>query len=66
MTLCFHASTPQAFAEGFAQALSLDEAAAVRMRVRGRKSSWRFSEKVFREGWVGELEGLVGLTRVEG
>ncbi|KAH9834707.1 glycosyltransferase family 4 protein [Teratosphaeria destructans] len=62
----FHASTPQAFADGFAQALSLDEAAALRLRLRARESSWRFSEEVFRAGWLREMEALVRLTGMKG
>lgn len=32
------------------------------MRQRARKSSWRFSEQVFREAWTGQLEALVELA----
>lgn len=33
------------------------------MRVRARKSSWRFSEEVFREAWTGHLEELINLQQ---
>ncbi|CAK4027274.1 glycosyltransferase family 4 [Lecanosticta acicola] len=59
----FHASTPSEFAEGFAQALSLSEEEALAMRQRARKSSWRFSEKVFRDAWLSQLENLLSLVR---
>jgi alpha-1,2-mannosyltransferase len=41
--------------------LSLSEEEAFAMRQRARKSSWRFSERVFEEAWVRECAGLVGM-----
>lgn len=59
----FHASTPEEFADGFAQALSLSDDEIVAMRQRARKSSWRFSEKVFSDAWLGHLANLVALDQ---
>jgi alpha-1,2-mannosyltransferase len=61
----FHASTPDDFASGFAQALALKDEESYAMRCRARKSSWRFSEEVFIEAWTNELVELVGLTDEE-
>ena len=58
----FHASTPEQFAEGFAKALALSDDDALAMRLRARRSAQRFSEEVFSEAWVGELEKLVALA----
>lgn len=58
----FHATTPSEFAEAFHQALSLSPADALAMRQRARESSWRFSEKVFSDAWLGHLANLVELT----
>lgn len=33
------------------------------MRQRARKSSWRFSEKVFRDAWLIQLENLLALAK---
>ncbi|EME44550.1 glycosyltransferase family 4 protein [Dothistroma septosporum NZE10] len=57
----FHASTPEEFADAFARALSLSDDEVAAMRQRARKSSWRFSEQVFREAWLGYLADLVAL-----
>jgi alpha-1,2-mannosyltransferase len=61
----FHATTPEEFADGFAQALALKDEEAYAMRCRARKSSLRFSEEVFIEAWTKELVELVGLTGAE-
>ncbi|KAK5701662.1 asparagine-linked glycosylation protein [Elasticomyces elasticus] len=59
----FHATTPEEFAAGFAKALELSGDDAFAMRQRARKSSWRFSEKVFSDAWTSHLEQLVELAR---
>ncbi|KAI7334411.1 UDP-Glycosyltransferase/glycogen phosphorylase [Hortaea werneckii] len=59
----FHASTAQDFAAGFAQALSLGPEEKFAMRVRARESSWRFSERVFSEAWVKQVEGMVSVLK---
>jgi len=59
----FHASTVQQFADGFARALALNGEEALAMRKRARKSSWRFSEKVFSDAWLENLGHLVELRR---
>ncbi|TKA67781.1 GDP-Man:Man(3)GlcNAc(2)-PP-Dol alpha-1,2-mannosyltransferase, partial [Friedmanniomyces simplex] len=58
----FRATTPEEFAAGFAEALSLPGDEAFAMRQRARKSSWRFSEQVFSDAWTGHLEQLVELA----
>ena len=58
----FLATTPDDFAEGFAKALELGTNLAFAMRERARKSSWRFSEQVFSEAWIKQLERLVLLA----
>ena len=58
----FHATTPEQFAEGFAKALELSDEEAFAMRLRARKSSWRFSEQVFSEAWERHLDALVELA----
>jgi hypothetical protein len=32
------------------------------MRLRARKSSWRFSEEVFRDAWLEQLKYLIALA----
>lgn len=59
----FHASTPEEFAEGFAKALDLSPEETLAMRLRSRESAKRFSEEVFSEAWLKQLEGLVALER---
>ncbi|KAK0792316.1 asparagine-linked glycosylation protein [Friedmanniomyces endolithicus] len=58
----FRATTPEQFAAGFAEALSLPADEAFAMRQRARKSSWRFSEQVFNDAWTSHLEILVDLA----
>ncbi|EMC97593.1 glycosyltransferase family 4 protein [Baudoinia panamericana UAMH 10762] len=58
----FRATTEKEFADGFAKALSLSEEEAFTMRQRARKSSWRFSERVFSDAWTNQLEKLVELV----
>ncbi|KAK0867094.1 asparagine-linked glycosylation protein [Friedmanniomyces endolithicus] len=58
----FRATTPEQFAAGFAEALSLPANEAFAMRQRARKSSWRFSEQVFNDAWTSHLEILVDLA----
>ncbi|KAK0947198.1 asparagine-linked glycosylation protein [Friedmanniomyces endolithicus] len=58
----FRATTPEQFAAGFAEALSLPADEAFAMRQRARKSSWRFSEQVFNDAWTRHLETLVELA----
>ncbi|KAL1584517.1 hypothetical protein WHR41_07061 [Cladosporium halotolerans] len=59
----FHASTTEQFAEGFARALELSSDEALAMRLRSRKSAKRFSEEVFSEAWLAQLENLVALEK---
>lgn len=33
------------------------------MRVRARESSWRFSEKVFSDAWLKQMEKLIEYAR---
>ena len=59
----FHASTEEQFAEGFAKALELPPAEALAMRHRSRESAKRFSEEVFSERWLTQLDALVALEK---
>jgi alpha-1,2-mannosyltransferase len=59
----FHASTEEQFAEGFAKALDLPPAEALAMRHRSRESAKRFSEEVFSERWLTQLDALVALEK---
>ncbi|KAK5116636.1 hypothetical protein LTR62_007310 [Meristemomyces frigidus] len=58
----FHATTVEEFAAAFAKVMELDADEAFAMRLRARKSSWRFSEQVFSEAWTRHLQVLVGLA----
>ncbi|KAF2086093.1 glycosyltransferase family 4 protein [Saccharata proteae CBS 121410] len=62
----FHASTADEFAEGFRQALELSPEETLAMRLRARRSAGRFTERVFADKWVDQMEKLVGLQRVLG
>ncbi|TAQ83417.1 hypothetical protein B7494_g8259 [Chlorociboria aeruginascens] len=57
----FHATTAAEFAEGFEQALSLQD--KLTMRNRARKSAKRFTEEQFAKKWVLQMEKLVGLCK---
>ncbi|KAF2864057.1 glycosyltransferase family 4 protein [Piedraia hortae CBS 480.64] len=59
----FRATTPEEFADGFAQALNLGSDETLAMRIRARKNSWRFSEQVFAEAWTRRMEQLVDRAR---
>jgi alpha-1,2-mannosyltransferase len=60
----FHASTEEQFAAGFARALELPSSEALAMRLRSRESAKRFSEEVFSERWLKQLDALVALEKV--
>ncbi len=55
----FHASTPSEFANGFEQALSLQN--PLEWRQRARLSAKRFGEEEFAKGWLAQMEKLVSL-----
>ncbi|KAF2490976.1 alpha-1,2-mannosyltransferase ALG11 [Lophium mytilinum] len=57
----FHASTVEEYASAFAQALSLSPAETSAMRLRARKSALRFTDRIFAEKWIGNMERLVQL-----
>ncbi|KAL2371780.1 hypothetical protein RJ035_006153 [Blastomyces gilchristii] len=59
----FRATTELEFAAAFEAALALPEEERVAMRLRARESSRRFSDEMFAERWVEEMEKLVGLER---
>ncbi|ETN46632.1 uncharacterized protein HMPREF1541_00818 [Cyphellophora europaea CBS 101466] len=59
----FHAETEEEFAEGFAKVAALDEGESYEMRKRGRESTRRFGEEVFREGWCGQMSRLVEMRK---
>ncbi|KAF1983041.1 glycosyltransferase family 4 protein [Aulographum hederae CBS 113979] len=60
----FHATTAEQFAKGFRSALSLSPEDDLAMRLRARKSAARFTEKAFKEKWIGQVEKLVKLREV--
>ena len=57
--LGFHATTSTEFANGFENALSLED--KLGMRRRARLSAKRFTEEEFSKGWVRQMEILVNL-----
>ncbi|KAF2399061.1 UDP-Glycosyltransferase/glycogen phosphorylase [Trichodelitschia bisporula] len=57
----FHASSAEEYAEGFKKAFSMSDGDMAAMRRRARQSARRFSEEVFKERWVGEMEGLIAM-----
>ena len=57
----FHADTVQEYSAAFSIALDLSPKEALRMRQRARKSAKRFSEEMFAESWVRQLDKLVDL-----
>ncbi|KPI43084.1 GDP-Man:Man(3)GlcNAc(2)-PP-Dol alpha-1,2-mannosyltransferase [Cyphellophora attinorum] len=59
----FHAETEQEYAEAFEKVAGMDGDAILAMRTRGRASSRRFGEGVFRDGWVKNMQELVRLQR---
>jgi alpha-1,2-mannosyltransferase len=60
-TAGFHGSTAAEFAAGYEAALSLADPLA--MRLRARKSAKRFSEEVFAERWLAQMDRLVALCK---
>jgi alpha-1,2-mannosyltransferase len=58
----FHATTATEFAEGFEQALALEDKLA--MRLRARESAKRFTEGEFAKGWISQMENLVRLRQL--
>lgn len=61
MGLGFHASTTDEYAEGFQKALSLSPAETLAMRDRARRSAKRFTDKVFAEKWIQNMDQLIHL-----
>lgn len=59
----FLASTVQEFADAFESVFKLEEKERVSMRLRGRESSLRFTERAFAEGWVEEVGVLIRMQR---
>ena len=59
----FHAESEEEYAAAFGKVAALSEEERWQMRRRGRESSRRFGEGVFREGWGKEVERLVALQR---
>lgn len=59
----YRATTVEEFAAAYETALSLPETEKLAMRIRARQSSRRFTEEVFCEKWVVEMEKLVSLQR---
>lgn len=57
----YHASTQNEYAEAFHKALSLSAEDMLAMRRRARKSAARFTDRVFAEKWIGNMDQLIGL-----
>jgi alpha-1,2-mannosyltransferase len=57
----FHATTAQEYADGFHKALSMSPQETLAMRHRARKSAGRFTDLVFAEKWLANMEKLVAL-----
>jgi alpha-1,2-mannosyltransferase len=61
MFLGFHATTADEYAEGFRKALTLSLEETIAMRQRARKSAERFTDQVFAERWLKNMDKLVQL-----
>lgn len=59
----FHASTKEEFTAAFEKALALSAEDSLAMRQRARKSAARFSEEVFAEAWIKQLQILVDMSK---
>ncbi|KAF3052415.1 asparagine-linked glycosylation protein [Didymella keratinophila] len=57
----FHATTADEYAEGFRKALTLSPEETLAMRHRARKSAERFTDQVFAERWLKNMDKLVKL-----
>jgi alpha-1,2-mannosyltransferase len=55
----YRAETEEQFAEGFRRVTSMSREDTVAMRLRGRANAKRFTEEVFAQRWIAEMEGLV-------
>ena len=58
----FLATTATEFAQGFEQALSLEDKLA--MRLRARQSAQRFTEGQFTKSWISQMQKLVQLRQM--
>jgi alpha-1,2-mannosyltransferase len=59
----FHAETDEDYAEAFTKVATMDADQRYAMRLRGRKSTTRFTEAAFATKWVEEMERLVALQK---
>ena len=57
----YHAETEEQFAEGFRRVTSMSTEETIAMRLRGRANAKRFTEEVFAQKWVAEMDGLIKL-----
>ena len=57
----YHAETAEEFAEGYQAVMQMAPEDRYAMRVRGRKVAKRFTEEVFAQKWIEEVEKLVSL-----
>lgn len=55
----YHAETEEQFAEGFRRVTSMSRDNTIAMRLRGRGNAKRFTEDVFAQKWVSEMDSLV-------
>ena len=61
LSLGFHATNVEEFAEGYEKALSVPN--PLEMRLRARKSAKRFTEAEFARDWLVQMDRLVALTK---
>lgn len=59
----FHAETEEEFANAFTAALQMSHEEVIAMRMRARKSAKRFTDEVFSDRWITEMEKLVALQK---
>lgn len=55
----YQAETEEEFAEGFRHITSMSSEDTIAVRLRGRANAKRFTEEVFAQKWVAEMDGLI-------
>jgi alpha-1,2-mannosyltransferase len=60
----YHAETEEQFAEAFRRVTSMSREDTIAMRLRGRANAKRFTEEVFAEKWVSEMDHLIEMQVV--
>lgn len=57
----YHAETTEDFARGFQRVIQMEDGERHEMRVRGREQAKNFTEEVFAQKWIEQVEKLVAL-----